>query len=208
MLRWKGDPCDQSERADNASASETHTHLSGRGGSVGGSPNRLHRPLSTKLDEAVFFSGAEAGEQSHRRFVCRLGHGDHRHLFGVNPGPIEGGGSDCPESAGQELERCNVGGANDGEVPPIKGGDLCDPKSLRCSHDRCVDCSQCEVAVLGNELGDPEPVTGVDRLDGKVTGREIAKKTNLRSNTQAGADQVHNLCDHKNRHHQRTGVFE
>lgn len=58
-------------------------------------------------------------------------------------------------------------------MPPVKRGDLGDPESLRRSHDRCVDCSQCEVAVLSNEFGDSEPITGIDRLDSKVTGCEI-----------------------------------
>jgi hypothetical protein len=80
-------------------------------------------------------------------------------------------------------------------VPAVGGGDLCDAQALRRGDDGGVDGAEREVVVTGDELGDPERIGGVDRLERQAARGEIAEETDLGVPAEAGGDQVGDLGD-------------
>jgi hypothetical protein len=80
-------------------------------------------------------------------------------------------------------------------VPAVGGGDLCDAQALRRGDDGGVDGAEREVVVTGDELGDPERIGGVDRLERQAARSEIAEETDLGVPAEAGGDQVGDLGD-------------
>jgi len=71
-------------------------------------------------------------------------------------------------------------GPHHAEVATIKGCDSGNPKSFRRRDDRCVYRAQGQGPILGHELGDPQPVGGMNRLNRQDATREVTKESNLR----------------------------
>ncbi len=63
-----------------------------------------------------------------------------------------------------------------------------------------------EVVVAGDELGDPQRIGGVDRLNDELARGEVAEEAHLGLPTQAGVEQVGDLGDDKCRDDQGTWV--
>lgn len=72
-----------------------------------------------------------------------------------------------------------------------------------CDHRR-VDGSEGKVAIAPDELGDPQPVSGVNPLDEKLTRCERAEEAGLCLCAQACLEQVRNLRDDENRDEEGT----
>jgi hypothetical protein len=83
----------------------------------------------------------------------------------------------------------------DREVPPIKGRQRFDPKTLGSGHDGRVDRPEREIAVLPDEFANAQPVTGVYGLDGERPARDIADKPHLGLRADASREQICDLGD-------------
>lgn len=95
--------------------------------------------------------------------------------------------------------------ADDAEVASIEGRDLGAAKAFGGGYDGGVDGAEREVAVAGDEFGDPQRVGGVEGLDDEVGG-EIAEEARLGLPAEACAEQITNLGDDEGGDDQRAGV--
>lgn len=104
----------------------------------------------------------------------------------------------------QQRERFDVLGPHDGEMTAVDSGDLDNPQSFGRCDDRCVDSSQWQVPVAGNQFGDAEPVGCCHGFDGERAHCQVAEEAHLGSGAQAGAEQVDHFGDDEGRDDQRT----
>jgi hypothetical protein len=61
------------------------------------------------------------------------------------------------------------------------------------------------VVELRHELGDPDRVGGMDRLQDEVSAREVAEEPHFSLPPEPGAEEVGDLDDHKRRHYEGLG---
>ena len=80
----------------------------------------------------------------------------------------------------QDGKARRVIGPHHAEVATIKGCDSGNSKSFRRRDDRCVYRGQGQGPILGHELGDPQPVGGMNRLNRQDATREVTQESNLR----------------------------
>lgn len=99
-----------------------------------------------------------------------------------------------------------MAGPHDAEMAAVNGRDLGYIEPLRRGDDRRVNGSEGKIVVDGDELGDPDWILGIDRLENEVSAREIAQEAHLGLPAQAAADQIGDLGDDEGRDYQRTGV--
>jgi hypothetical protein len=83
--------------------------------------------------------------------------------------------------------------ANDREVPAIECCDLDDAQSLGGRHHRCIDRPERQVSILGDELGDPDPVADVNRFRDQVPRCQVTEESDLSLNANSGLQQVRYL---------------
>ena len=88
-----------------------------------------------------------------------------------------------------------MGRADDGEVAPVQGRDLRYPQAFGRRDNGGIDRAQGKVAIPGDELGNPQPVLGSDRVDGESSGCEVAEEPDLGLRTEAGRKEVDHLGD-------------
>lgn len=88
----------------------------------------------------------------------------------------------------------------------IECDDLGDAVAFSGCDDRGVDCPEGEVVVGGYELGDPQRVRGVDRLDDEVAGGQVAQEAHLGLPTEATGEEVGDLRDDERGNDQRPRV--
>jgi hypothetical protein len=96
-----------------------------------------------------------------------------------------------------------VGGLHDCEVPTIERRHRQNPEALGRSHDRGVDRSQGQIAVLPDELADSQPVAGAHRLYREGAPGDIAEKPDFRVRTDASRQQIRDLGDRQDGDDQR-----
>jgi len=60
-----------------------------------------------------------------------------------------------------------------------------------------VDRAEREVAVDRHQFGDPQPVTGGDRLGDEVAGRQVTDEPDFGIDADSRREQVHDLSDHE-----------
>ena len=72
-----------------------------------------------------------------------------------------------------------MGGANDREVPPVESGQVWHSEALSGRHQRGIHRPQGQLAVLPDQLGDPQPVTGGHHFHKERPGSQIADETHL-----------------------------
>ena len=98
---------------------------------------------------------------------------------------------------------------DDAEMASVERDDGHQPQPLRSGHQRRVDGSQRQVAVLPHELRDSQPVSFVNSLDKEFAGSERSEKANLGPGTKTRLDQIRHLRDHENRDQKWAGrLFE
>jgi hypothetical protein len=88
----------------------------------------------------------------------------------------------------KKLKDGYVLGTNDCEVASIQSRDITDTESLGERHHGCIDCPQWQIVISGNELRNPQPIAGMDRLRDEISGSEIAEEADLRGPTQPSFD--------------------
>lgn len=98
-------------------------------------------------------------------------------------------------ASGKQPERLDVPGADRGEMAAVDRGDLGDVEPLGGGDHGRVDGSESEVAVGGDELGDPEPVACRHRLDRERAGSEVPQEPDLGLGAEPGGEQVRDLGD-------------
>lgn len=86
--------------------------------------------------------------------------------------------------------------------------DLGDPESFGRRHDRPIDSPERQISIPTHQLGDSQPITRHDALDGELAGREVTEESNLRVSTQPAPDQVCHFRDDERRDDQRTWIRE
>lgn len=97
-------------------------------------------------------------------------------------------------------------GAHDSEVATIECGDLGGIESLGGGDNGGVNGAESDVPVAVDELGDPEPIGGLDGLAAEVAGRQIPEEPDLSIRAEAAGDQVGDLGDDERRYDERSGV--
>jgi hypothetical protein len=88
----------------------------------------------------------------------------------------------------------------------IRRGDLGRVEALGGGDDRGVDRAERQVAVARHQLGDPDGVGGVERLEDQVATREVAEEPDLGLPAEASAKEVRDLRYDERRHDERPGV--
>jgi hypothetical protein len=88
-------------------------------------------------------------------------------------------------------------------VPTIERRQRRNPEALGRSHDRGVDRSQGQVAVLPDELADSQPIAGAHRLYREGAAGDIAEKPDFRLRTDASRQQIRDLGDRQDRDDER-----
>ncbi|HET7386977.1 MAG TPA: hypothetical protein VFJ19_09980 [Nocardioidaceae bacterium] len=91
-------------------------------------------------------------------------------------------------------------------MAPVESGDLSDAQAFRGGDDRRIDCAQRQVAVAGDEFGDPQPIHHRHGFDVERATGEVPEETHLRVCTEARCEQVHDLGDDPAGHDERTWV--
>lgn len=96
--------------------------------------------------------------------------------------------SSVVESAGfrEELESGGVGGAHDGEVPPVEGRDRGLAEPFSDSDDRRVGGVETEIGVDVEQFDDPSPVRDREGLDVELAVDELRSRTLSRQRCRAG----------------------
>jgi hypothetical protein len=105
-----------------------------------------------------------------------------------------------------ELPRIGVLGADHRKVTPVKGGEPLDVQTLTHNNHRTIHRPERQISIPGHQLGDAEPITGGDRLDGEVAPGQVAEQPDLCVGPQARADQIDNLGDNQLGNQQRPGM--
>lgn len=95
--------------------------------------------------------------------------------------------------SGQEQQNVNVPRSNDGEVPPIEGGDLSDSKSLGQGHQGCVSAAKRKIRVLHDELGHPAEVNRQQLNGAEVAFGEARQELCLDASAALPSEQISNL---------------
>ncbi len=82
-------------------------------------------------------------------------------------------------------------------MPSVECRDHREPKAFSRRHDRTIDRSQREVAILVHQFGDAEPVTCHHRLNAELASGEVTEESHFGICTESGPDEVDHLGDHK-----------
>lgn len=88
----------------------------------------------------------------------------------------------------------------------VEGRHLRDPEAFGGGDDGAVDGPEREIAVAGDQLGDPQPVSVRHGFDDRITGCQVTQKPDLGADPEPRADQVRHFRDDQRRNHQRLGV--
>lgn len=87
--------------------------------------------------------------------------------------------------------------ADDCEVLAIEGRKLHDAESLGGCHDRCIDRPERKVSIVGDQLGDPDPVASLNRLRDQVPRCEVAEEPDLSFRAKSRLQQVRHFGHHE-----------
>lgn len=96
--------------------------------------------------------------------------------------------------------------AHDREVAAIERRDGRDPESLRGDDDGGINGPERQIFIRDDELGDPDPVRGIDGFGDEGAGREVSEEPCLGVRTQSLLDEVGDLRDDEMRNDERTGM--
>lgn len=113
---------------------------------------------------------------------------------------------DASVKSRQQHERVRVRWPYDAEVSPVDRRDFGDGEPLGRRDNRSVDGAKREVAVRSNELGDPQPVSGRNRLDRERSSGEVPQEADLGFDTQARCEQIGDLRHDEDGHDQWAGM--
>jgi hypothetical protein len=91
-------------------------------------------------------------------------------------------------------------------MTPVECGHLVDSEALGGSDDRRVDGAERQIAVRGDELGDPQPIAGWDVVDREGSTCKIAEKPDLRFYAEARCKQIRDLGDDQDGNDEGTWV--
>jgi hypothetical protein len=94
---------------------------------------------------------------------------------------------------------------NDAEVTAVKGRYLGMGETFCRGDDRSVCSAERKIAITGNEVSDPQEISGVKGLDDEAGG-EIAQEAYLDLPAEACAEQIADLGDDERGDDQRAGV--
>lgn len=94
----------------------------------------------------------------------------------------------------------------DSEVTPVQRRDRIDPESLSRRHNRGIHRAEGQVAILGDEFGDADPIAGKDRIGGEVSCCEISEESDLGIGSDPLFDEIGDLGDHELGNDQRPRV--
>jgi hypothetical protein len=95
---------------------------------------------------------------------------------------------------------------NDGEVAEVDRGDLIHAEPLRARDHRGIDGTERKITVSADEVGNAQPVNGVNRLHVKGAGCHVAEEPQLGLCAETGGEQVDNLGNDQRGNDQRTGM--
>ena len=95
---------------------------------------------------------------------------------------------------------------HDVEVSSVNCGDLVDTESFCAGDDRGIDRSKRKIPVTVDEIGDAQPIGGMDRLDVERPRRHVAEEPELGGRPETGAKQIHDFGDYEGRDNQRSRV--
>lgn len=103
-------------------------------------------------------------------------------------------------------ERLRVFGADDSEVAMVESCDLFDLSAFCGGNNGCINAAERQVVVAGDELGDPDQIGCVDRLEREAAGGQVAEEPDLGLPAEPCGEQIHDFGDDKTRDAQRTGI--
>ena len=110
------------------------------------------------------------------------------------------------DSLREHRERIHVSRLHDAEVASVDGRDVGDVAALGGGDHRRVDGAEREVAIVGDEFGDSQPVSGGHGLDRECAGSEVAEEADFGLDAESGREQVGHLGDDEDRDDQRADV--
>ena len=111
-----------------------------------------------------------------------------------------GGAEHLGRVLGHELERLDVPGPDDREVAAVERRDRRDAEPFGCRDDRGIDGAEREVAVLLDEVRDPEPIGWMNRLDGEIPESQLRQEPKLDVRMQPRGHEVRHLGDREYGH--------
>lgn len=94
---------------------------------------------------------------------------------------------------------------NDAEVTAVKGRYRGMGEAFGRGYDRSVCSAKRKIAISGDEISDPQEISGVKGLDDEVGGK-IAQEAHLGLPAEACAEQIADLGDDEHGNDQRAGV--
>lgn len=89
-------------------------------------------------------------------------------------------------------------------MSPIEGGHRVDVESFGKGHHGGIDSPQRKVVIARDELGNPDPIAGVNGFHEEIARREISEKPDLCPPSQPSLEEVDDLGDDELWHQQRT----
>ena len=95
---------------------------------------------------------------------------------------------------------------HDREVSSVDGRDRRKAQAFSRRDDGRVDRAQWQIAVPGDEFGDPQPVRYGDWFDGERSTGEVAEEPDFGLGPQPGRQQIDDLGDDEGRDDQGSGV--
>lgn len=92
------------------------------------------------------------------------------------------------------------------EVTPIERRDGNDPQTLRRYDNGRVHRPERKIPVLGHELSDAQPVSGLNWICCEIPRRKIAQEANLGLDTKAALEEISHLGNDELRNDERPGM--
>lgn len=96
--------------------------------------------------------------------------------------------------------------SDDAEVTAISRCHVRDSEPLGRRNDRRIGSAEGQIAIVGHELGDAQPVPRGDGLDDEGARGQVPEEAHLGHRSEAARDQMSHLGDDEGRDHQRPGM--
>lgn len=108
----------------------------------------------------------------------------------------------------KDLERGDVPGPHDVEMAAIQRCDHLDLQSFCESNDRRIDRPEWKVPVVGDQLGDPEPIAGKHRFRREIARCEVAQEAHLSFRSKTTFNEIRHFGDDELRDDQRARMMQ
>ncbi len=97
--------------------------------------------------------------------------------------------------------------SHDREVAAIERRHLGEVETFRCGDDGRVDGSERQISVVGDELGNSQPIASGDRLGEEAPRSEVTEEADLGIRPESGLDEARHLGDDENGNEERPGML-